>query len=86
MPLDQIRLGNTIETGIRFESLPGCIPVFTEVNACIAAGYRYFHDWQELEADQQSFLIAHYLSNIWVDAHKADAEAQEIWRKSQLKG
>ena len=66
-------MAGTIETGIEFENLPGCIPIFHEVQACHAAGYRYFHDWQELSAEQQSFLIAHYYSMRLLESHQNDA-------------
>ena len=72
--LDELNLSNTIQTGIRFVSLPGCVPVFLEVKACHAAGYQYFNSWQELEPEQQAFLIAHYISAQLVENNIKDAE------------
>lgn len=63
-------------TGIEFGHLPGCIPLFLEVQACKAAHYRYFHDWQELDEQQKAFLIGHYISERWVDNHQQDAKQQ----------
>lgn len=83
--IQDVHLKNSIETGIEFETVPGCIPVYTEVKACIAVGYRYFHDWQELSADQQAFLIAWHISDTWVNANKDDAEARELDRRSSAK-
>jgi hypothetical protein len=51
------------------------------VKACRWNGYRYFHDWQELESDQQAFLIAAYLSDVWVEANKEDAQIKEMKKK-----
>ena len=79
--LSDFPLKNVISTGIEFESLPGCIPTFLEVDACIAAGYKYWGDWQELDAEQQSFLIAHYIAKRWVNNHQADAEYRAMDRK-----
>lgn len=62
-------------------SLPGCIPVFLEVKACNAANYHYFGDWQELEPEQQAFLIAHYISVQLVDNNIKDAENKAIKRQ-----
>jgi hypothetical protein len=78
-PIEEVQLRNTLYTGIEFGHLPGYIPLFIEVNACHAAGYRYFHDWQELTEDQKSFLIGHFISNRWVENNRSDAEyrAQE---------
>lgn len=72
-----------IKTGIEFESLPGCIPVFYEVAACNAANYRYYGDWQELTPRQQSTLIGHYLSTIWVANNQNDAEYRHQLTETQ---
>jgi len=61
------------------------VSIFQEVSACHAANYRYFGDWQELTAEQQAFLIAHYLLGIVVSNHQQDAEAQAIERASKKK-
>lgn len=63
--------------------MAGCIPVFYEVEACKAANYRYYHDWQELTAQQQAFLIAHYVAKKNVDNHQQDA--QDTYMKQQQK-
>lgn len=58
--------------------MPGCIPVYQEVAACHAANYRYFHDWKELSAEQQAFLIAHYISQHLLETNQQDAEARAM--------
>ena len=63
--------------------MPGCIPVYQEVAACKAANYRYFDDWQELTAEQQAFLIAHYFSQKLLESNIQDAEAREMKMKSK---
>lgn len=85
MPIAEVGLKNSLSTGIEFEHLPGCIPIFLEVQACQAANYRYFHDWQELNKDQQAFLIGHFISARWVENNKEDAQyrAQESAAKRQ---
>jgi len=52
------------------------IPLYVEMQACHAAEYRYFHDWQELTPKQQSILIAHYISVLLVKNNTQDAEAR----------
>lgn len=59
-------------------SLPGCIPVFLEVKACNAANYQYFGNWQELEPEEQAFLIAHYISVQLVENNVKDAENRAV--------
>jgi len=65
--------------------VPGCVPLFLEVQACHVANYRYFHDWQELEEEQKAFLIGHFVTGRWVSNHQADAEyrAQEAAAKKK---
>jgi len=41
--------------------------------ACNAANYKYFGDWQELTAEQQSFLIAHFYAGRLLESHQGDA-------------
>lgn len=71
---------------MEFESIPGSIPLFYEINACQAAGYRYFHDWQELTPEQQSILIAHYFSVKLVDNNNQDAENRKLKAQTSRKG
>jgi len=84
VPLSEAHLISTVRTGIEFVHLPGCIPVFYEVSACNAANYRYFSDWQELSPDQQATIIAWYLSTIWLENNKNDAEYRHQLRQQQL--
>jgi len=44
------------------------------VDACIAANYRYFGDWQDLTPEQQAFLIGHYLSSRMIVNVQKDEE------------
>lgn len=83
--INEVPLRNTLDTGIEFEHLPGHIPVFLEVEACIANNYRYFHDWQELEEKQKAFLIGQFISKRWVDSHRSDAEYREMEKASRRK-
>jgi len=46
--------------------------------------YRYFDDWQILSSSQQATLIAHYLSTIWLDNNKNDAEYRHQLRQQQM--
>jgi len=71
-----------VYTGIEFESIPGAIPVFHEVAACHAAGYRYFGDWQELSADEQAFLLAHFLTSQLLNNNQQDAQMRDVNRKT----
>lgn len=70
-------------TGIDFFHLPGCIPVFYEVAACKASGYRYWGDWQELDAQQKAWLIAHYLLDRLIQSHQQDAESEALERATK---
>jgi hypothetical protein len=72
-----VGLSNQINTGIRFYEIPGCVPIYLEVQACNAANYQYFDTWQELTPQQRSFLIAHFLSVRTVENNIRDAEYKE---------
>ena len=85
MPIANHPLMATINTGIELDHLPGCIPVYYEVEACNAANYKYYDDWQELKVSQRHFLIAHYYMTKTIAAHQSDAEYREMKRK-QRKG
>lgn len=79
--LDDYPLSSTLETGLDFTHLPGCLPVYYEVAACNAANYRYFDDWQQLKPEQQAFLIAYYLRHKQVENHTKDAEEKAVKAK-----
>ena len=84
MPIQSHSLLNQYESGIRFEGrLPGQIAYYDQVNACINAGYKFFHDWQELTSEQRAFLIAFYLVQKYVSVHGQDAEARAMKRKQK---
>src|SRR5690606_40484013 len=68
---------NAIRSTISINSLPGLIPLTTEVDACHAANYRYFHEWQELAPEQQAFLIGHYLSSTMKENIQKDERSEE---------
>lgn len=73
-PISRVALRKTIDTGITFDQLPGCIPIYYEMEACREANYRYFGDWQDLTPAQQSKIVAHYLLRLMVAQHQHDAE------------
>lgn len=79
--MEDVPLANVIETGLEFEHLPGCVPTFLEVQACHAANYQYFTTWQKLSADQQAFLIAHFVADRWINSHRSDAEYRAASKK-----
>lgn len=67
----------------------GLIPEFRVICAAKAAGYRYYHDWQELAWEHKALLVAHYLADIMILNHSEDAKAKAIkrqQRKSAAKG
>lgn len=80
-PIEEIRPSNTIRTGIEFETIPGTIPLYDELEACRYAGYKYWHDWQELTPLERARLVAHYYLNRLIEAHKEDAVAASNKRK-----
>ena len=82
-PITEISVHKPLYTGIDFQKIPGCIPVFVEVAACNASNYRYFGDWQELTGKEKGWLIAHYMLSVMVENHTKDAEAQAIARASR---
>lgn len=85
-PLRELSLTETIYTGIHFDHVAGCIPVFYEVDACNQANYQYFGNWQLLTPEQQSFLIGHYFTKISIANHQKDAEAAYVRKQRQKKG
>ena len=77
---------NTIQTGIEFESIPGCVPTYLVVQVATKYQYEYFGNWQDLLPEQQAFFIAHHIAENYVENHKNDAEYRAAQRKSKLKG
>ena len=71
---------------MEFESIPGSIPLFYEIDACNAANYQYFHSWQELTPEQQSILIGHYFSVKLVNNNTQDAENRKLKAQSKKGG
>jgi hypothetical protein len=68
---------------MEFESIPGSIPLFYEIDACNTANYQYFGSWQELTPEQQSILIAHYFSVKLVNNNTQDAENRKLKAQSK---
>jgi hypothetical protein len=79
-PIIEVPIRKSINTGIDFFHLPGCLPVFYEVAACKASHYQYWGDWQDLPIQEKSFLIAHYLLDRLVTTHQQDAEIAAMER------
>lgn len=65
--------------------IPGCVPVFMEVQACNIANYEYFSTWQDLSPNQQAFHIAQFIANNWIQSHKSDAEYRQMKLKTKSK-
>lgn len=56
------------------------------LEACHAANYRYYHDWQELTPTERAVLVAHYLQKQQVQSHQQDAEITHSERQQRKKG
>lgn len=51
----------------------------TRLDAALAAahfGYRFFHDWQELDRHEQAYLIAAYRAEKGMDAYQMHEAAK----------
>lgn len=77
MPIQDYYL-KRLRTGITIDHLPGCIPVYYEVEACQKANYTYWDTWQALSVEQQTWVIAKYLLDNYVQSNQADAQNKEI--------
>ncbi len=82
--ITQVNLQTTVDTGITMTGFPGVINPFHEISACAASGYRYYHDWQELTAQEKSILVGWYLADKLLENHKEDARNRAM-EKSQKK-
>lgn len=83
-PIQEIQLKYKLETGIEFKDFPGIVPRFYEVEACNAANYEYYGNWQELDRKQKAFLVGHYYTKMLVNGHKDDVVNAKI-EKDQKK-
>ena len=87
VPISQHSLSNTFETGIEF-GVPhdSLLSELLVMNACMDAGYRYFHDWQDLTPRQKAKIVARYIMNKIVSAHESDAESKHLEKKNKKHG
>lgn len=83
-PIQNVNLKYRLATGIEVKDFPGIVPKLYEINACHAANYRYYSDWQQLESHEKATLIAHYYTNILLDSHKSEAMNDKM-KKDQKK-
>jgi hypothetical protein len=67
-------------------SIPGNIPLQTEIDVCNQANYRYFHEWQDLATEQKALLTAQYYNRNLIESHKQDQQAQEMKKNQRSKG
>lgn len=86
-PILDVPLKYELKTGIHVASkIPQLIPEYQVINAAQAAGYRYYHEWQDLSWEERSVLVAHYLAVIMVRSHTEDAQLKEINKKQKKRG
>lgn len=81
-PLREIKL-KTIDTGISFEDVPGIIPLYHEIDACKAANYQYYGNWQELSGQERATLIAHYYVKSMIEQNVSDAQQKAAERQAR---
>lgn len=85
-PIQDIRLKYKLETGIEFRDFPGIVPRFYEKEACDAANYRFYHDWQELDREQKAFIVAHYYMKTLIGGHKDEVVNDKIKKDAKKRG
>lgn len=78
----EIRL-KTVDTGISFNDLPGIVPLYHEIEACNAANYRFYDDWQDLSGKQRATLIAHYYVKNMIEQNVSDAQQKAAERAAR---
>jgi hypothetical protein len=77
-PIQSLKLRFKLDTGIDIKELPGIIPTFYEMKACVAANYQFFDNWQELAEWQKAKLIALYFADNLVNGAKDDTVQEKI--------
>lgn len=83
-PIQEVTLKYKLSTGIEVKDFPGIVPKFYERQACQAANYRYYHDWQDLTVEQKAEVLAHYFLENLMESHKSEVINDRI-KKDQRK-
>jgi len=65
--------------------MPGLVPLYDEMAACRFAGYRFWHEWQDLSPQERARLVAYYYLDALVEGHKEDAAIEYSRRQSKRK-